>query len=547
MRGRGVLRAAGGGGLGAGLVLLLAAFGFAAFSWEWATRSGLPVRNLDWDSATPGFAAGLTMFVVAQLLITVAVGLAARMWVLTVVYGGFIAPILFALCALPRYHRVMTTDYLPAQQVPSAFAGWLFAFVGAVLLAVSAIVFIGVGAPRPRVSPAVGAVIGVLAVVPSSLVIMADANPGRAFDATTAARVTAPPIPTATGTSLFDLRVETVGDNPVRAAGAGFVVRTPHGVRAFDSSGTERWHHLHAGSSPWQTTFLGVFDDGATVVVAVDSGAHDAGALVGLDAVTGDVLWRTPDGSMLHAVDQAQGPAELNYLTVTLGWRRTRIDTRTGRELWRVEVPDRHQYLAFNTPAGIGYFMGEAGNGGVDLSYLVLDPQTGATRFDIPVGTYPWKGVKDKQRPRVLDARNAGPSGVVFTDGDGRRRFLNAATGTVVEFESAAVIGPGSVGGPDGEFVTQTVSDAGSSVALRDGADGRVRCSVEVTADVRSAAWLADAVLLADSDGVSALRRADCTKLPTGLHAAGGQVVVAPGAVLVVDTAAQPAVIAGFG
>ncbi|GJJ18865.1 outer membrane protein assembly factor BamB family protein [Mycolicibacterium mageritense] len=532
--------------VGLGLALLLAAVVAGNFSRTWATQSQLPIRNLGWDSSTPAIAAGLAMGVGLLVFAAVVVALAYRAWIPAACVAGVGALATLAYSTMLRNYGAMTTSYTSAQQVPAAFAAWLFAAAGAVAALVGAVVFIW----RPRavrwLPVSSGVAVGVVTVIAVSAVLMRDADPGRDFDATTAAGIATPPIPGALGVEKrFALQLDVADEHAVLAAGAGFVARVPDGVRAFDSAGQPRWHYLHNGQPRWKTEFVGVFDDGATVVVGFDSGAHMAGEVVGLDAVTGELLWRTDKMSVALTVDElaspgATDPAAPFYLTVANGSEVARIDTRTGKELWQTRIPYPHMYLPFDTHAGIGYFSGEARNTGVDMRYVSLDPQTGTIRFDVPIGTYRWEDVDGVGWPARINARHAGRDGMVFTDGDGSPQFFNAATGDVAPFDAAEVLGPGSAD----EILALT---AGQGVTLREAQDGRVRCTIAGAVDVETAGWLGTEVLLGYRDGVSAYRRSDCSAVSTAApRAPAGDIVVAPGVVLIVMTSPGAITVTGY-
>lgn len=113
--------------IGAGLVLLLAAVAAGHFSRTWATKSQLPIRNLGWDSSTPGVAAGMAMVVGLLVFAAVVVGLAYRAWIPAASVAGVGALATLAYSSMLRNYGAMTTSYTSAQQVPAAFAAWLFA------------------------------------------------------------------------------------------------------------------------------------------------------------------------------------------------------------------------------------------------------------------------------------------------------------------------------------------------------------------------------------------------------------------------------------
>lgn len=102
------------------------------------------------------------------------------------------------------------------------------------------------------------------------------------------------------------------------------------------------------------------------------------------------------------------------------------------------------------------------------------------------------------------------------------------------------MLGPGSAD----EFLALT---AGQGVTLREAQDGRVRCTIAGAVDVESAGWLGTEVLLGYRDGVSAYRRSDCSPVSTAApRAPAGDIVVAPGVVLIVMTSPGAITVTGY-
>lgn len=516
--------------LGAGVTSLLAAIGFGVFARTYATRAQLPVRNSGgWDSATPGFAAVMAVLVSVLLLTAVVIAVVNRGWLPLAGLAGILAPWMLALCALPRHYRIMVDAYPPAQSVPVTLLAWTFAMSGAIVVLLAACCALVRRSGIGWRSATVGVAAAVAACVAFSVVVMGDMNPDRLFTATTAPSLAPPPVPDAvTGPALFTLRAADY-EATVRAAEPGFVVRTPDGVRAFDADGRQRCEHL--GKGPWQAAHIGVFDDGKTVVIDFDSGAHESGQLVGLDADTGERLWRHGYGPSLWEFRQQAATwdgADLRHLMLDSGRTLDRIDTRTGEQLWSVDSLELRSRVLFQNAAGIGYF-------GVDdegqRRYIVLDPATGERRSDVEV---------DGSR----DPRGVGSVGLIVGGEDGLR-YVNAQTGGVWPFDTRALIPSGF---DDQDFLTwsDTVM-RGRRVTLRDGADGRARCDIVAPRDVSSAAWLPDAVLLGDADGVSVYRRADCAALPSsGIDGPVEEIVKAPGVLLMLEGSGDVTTVTGY-
>lgn len=538
-----------------GSMLLVAAAGLAVFSQTWATTTPLP-ENLKWLSpATAGWLALLVAVVVGA---TVVWTLRRGSWVMPACLALAGVLVMIAYAAWPSgfvaNYASLSTGYPPAQEIPSAFAAWMLASIGV------AAVFVGgwvlVGWPRvTRTALSAGAAVGVVIAIVVASLILRDADPNRSIDATTAAEIPVPALPKTLGTSeKFTIRFDTPRahgsriSTVVRAAGPGFAVRTPTGVRAFDSAGRERWHYLHTGDPRWYLEGFGVFDYGTTVVVSLKSEETRSGEAVGLDAMTGRVLWRSNDRSVVGALDrfaenvdiQSNEPLLMLILDPsTLG----RIDTRTGRILWRVEVPSG--YTPVDSEAGIGYFTNVETGDRIDVHYVSLDPASGDVRFDVIASTFLRSDLGELTSPKVTSPKQAGRNGVVFTAGAGRAQYINVLNGRVFPFDGEVMFP--TVLADDSVAETHTFNPYTATWAIRNQSDGSVHCVLPKDVIVGGSDWLEDEVLHSDPAGVTAYRRSDCSKVtPAQPRIPNGYPLAVPGVLLVLDLDPATLVIRGY-
>jgi len=177
----------------------------------------------------------------------------------------------------------------------------------------------------------VGALVGVLLVLAQ--------RPALDLGGTMAAPTQVRPWPTDVGETAYRIKID--GASPVvRAAGPGFVVAAGDQLTAYDgATGAPRWHFgLTALGEP-------LTHDGYRELAVYRSGPDDTvvvtGELltVGLDAMTGRLLWRTPTATYagvgddgphrVRIIEDARGDG-IHELTVT--------EPRTGTVRWRSET-----------------------------------------------------------------------------------------------------------------------------------------------------------------------------------------------------------------
>ncbi|WP_445170228.1 outer membrane protein assembly factor BamB family protein [Mycolicibacterium sp. Dal123E01] len=267
-----------------------------------------------------------------------------------------------------------------------------------------------------------------------------------AVDATTAAPVPVPALPTALGKEVFRIRA---GGQPidshearqtVSAAGAGFVMfdRETRTIRAFDSAGDERWHYRRDGGL--EVRSVKGFGNGTTLLAGLHhSQTGNRAAVIGLDALTGAVLWVSDDAELRSAY--FDGEHDSPFLVQRRGDQWTAFDPRTGRQIWSVPKPlpcPKSYPLYADTTERIVLLGGCDGNGN-DRRLITMDPATGAVSGSVPV-----------PNPTTItdltsfSMKTAGGHGVAINfsgvDAAGAAwvsRYINASTLTQTEFPRA--------------------------------------------------------------------------------------------------------------
>ncbi len=440
-------------------------------------------------------------------------------------------------------YRVLSSGYAATQALPAAMAAWVLAVSGCAVVVIAGLPLIDMG-PVRRCEIAGGAVAGALVAVVVGYMIMRDADPGRQYDASMADMVAVPSIPASlVGRKQFSLGFDASLNRDswdagfsVRAAGSGFVVRERNGVRAYDSNGRERWHLLHRGG--WQVRGFQVFDDAATVVVSFSSDAFGSGEVLGLDATTGQQLWRSADSDLYGGPGRewirSTDDSGLFYLTVQDGDALTRIDSRTGDRSWTVQVPGEFERI--DTRSGIGYLTGSVTNGQAEVRYVSLDPATGHTRFDVVASSYPVSAIQEPDLfldTQVFSVVHAGRDGIAFRNRIGKSFYVNGVAGAVTPLDGRVEHGYPMAD----DFVEEFPYPRDDVRRLREAPDAAVRCVLPDGFSVGGTGWLRDEMVGHQrSSGLASVRRADCSIVPRGSSVDGGDgVVVVPGATLVVD------------
>ncbi|QZH65614.1 PQQ-binding-like beta-propeller repeat protein [Mycolicibacterium farcinogenes] len=273
---------------------------------------------------------------------------------------------------------------------PAIAAGqtsWLLLAMAATLLSAAAV------AARRRETPVPWAVLGGATAVGLVVALVAGVTvmtlSGRSANATTAAAVATPETPTTIGTHV----AYTVVDNSaefVLPAGPGFVLPAGGAIVGHDGpTGSERWRFPVAlFPTDCKLTYLkstGIAENAVVLAECrrntafLDSGNNEYGTdpfLVGLDAMTGAVLWSLDRGWAL------KGPTLLpaGVAPVRRGDDIGVLDPRTGELRWQQPIDDDARCdpreTIYALPRAIAY---AAKCGNADTMH-VLDANTGAAR-----------------------------------------------------------------------------------------------------------------------------------------------------------------------
>lgn len=362
----------------------------SAYAFRVRSPDGLSSDRL---GPTTGLLAGslVAVIVVASLLIFQAARVLAGMriaaeivWIVTGV----------AAVTAWSYLSAVVTDRANFISGPGSHAAiavgqmsWLLLSVAAVLLFAAAVMTRGRHTPIPWAAlggtTAVGLIVALVAGV--GVVALTD----RSANATTAATVEIPDVPTATGTDI----AYTVAVNSaefVLPAGPGFIVPAGGAIVGHDgSTGFERWRFPVAlFPTGCELTYLkstGVAED--SVVIAecrrnisfLYNRNNEYGTdpfLVGLDAMTGAVLWSVDRGWTL------KGPALLpaGVAPVRRGDDIGALDPRTGELRWQQPITDDARCDPRETIYALPHAIAYAAKCGNTDTMHVLDTNTGAER-----------------------------------------------------------------------------------------------------------------------------------------------------------------------
>jgi outer membrane protein assembly factor BamB len=392
-------------------------------------------------------------------------------------------------------------------------------------------------------------------------VVVTTVRAGRdvGLDATTAAEAPVPDVPKALGDKRFSVDIQ---GTTVRAGGVGFIVGAPGGVRAYDSSGQERWHYTRRGRSAFTSDGPFVFDDGRTVLVAFESAVVDgtslAGHVVALDAITGSVLWTSYDPEIMKALEgEFFDPRTANsYLMRRDADRRwTRIDTRTGEPTWSIDSPKECPRRAAGAGDHIALVSQCVENDQVVYRLETVGAVTGKTLVDKVINTFRIPdGIDREIFMRDTDIHLVALGGGAIAVGDysvwapenaSAWRAMNTTTGTDVILPGQPLA---STGPADGSVLTQVSTYPRDVVDLRDGPRLEVRCQLgaRLAYDER-AVWLGSQVVFDTEDVLTAFSRTDCA--PTAVTREPGEIIgvyAAPGALLVARKDGRRVLVDGY-
>ncbi len=466
---------------------------------------------------------------------------------------------------IPAFYRRVMDSAPVTTALPLGAAAWWLCLAGAAAAFVAARAF-----PRlERASVKLLAVGAAIAVAVASVVTVGAVragDDGRFVDATTAAATDVPAVPAALGQRTFTVSVPdafveaSLPVYDIGSAGAGFAVHRAGRITAYGADGKERWHYARTGPADVGVGGMRVVDNGATVLAFID------GAVIGLDAVTGERLWSSGDTDLVEA---ARGRFRAATGPFIVGWNDARIwtryDSRTGRTLWSVPAPHPGCGMTEPVVAASGVVSTvQCEDGKVWLS--VLDPETGQIGWDtlLTEAKVDPKAPMD-QRYLRLSTRPANGIGVFVSmtgaGSPGRALYADIVHRTVTPLPADGRLA-GSYG-PGDDFVVWYLNDLTTRLNLF-GADGRQRCQLpddlepvrmnvpSLRADQPAYVAFPDTVVVADRGGRGAagsLRTFDansCAQTAAVPAASVDGLVPAPGAVLVLRRDGQTLQIDGY-
>jgi hypothetical protein len=395
--------------VGLGYSLLVFAIGVALWGWLVAEPSIFEgqwnpfdrLHNYYWRHNFPGGPAATLLVAVAALI-----GVSVYAWLRRGRLADHIVRALATLAllyfaifsfGLPAFYRLVMGNFPVTSAVPLVVAAWLLALAGAAALLAAT----PMAALTRRALPIVigGVVVGVIAAVVLTVLAVQAGDDRRYVDATVAATTDVPAAPTKLGQRRFTVKVSDWAGVPpitpdfqVASAGVGFVAFHHGQITGYGGDGKERWHYRRTGPGQVAVYGLRVFDDGRTVVAAVNAGPdRQARVLVGLDAVTGREIWTErstlpdPETKSFHPYQNTYGienhsPSPFliaNRSSDESAW--TRYDTKTGKPMWTVDSPVGHgcSGRVADTESLIATATVCPANGNVNVGVVLQDPASG--------------------------------------------------------------------------------------------------------------------------------------------------------------------------
>lgn len=268
-----------------------------------------------------------------------------------------------------------------------AQTSWLMLAVAAVLLLAGAI------AARGRQTPVPWAVLGgataVGLVVSLAIGVGVVTLGGRGTHATTAAVVAIPDVPTTLGADVA-YSIAARSAEFVLPAGPGFVVPANGAIVGHDgSTGAERWRfpvdEFPTGCTLTYLKSTGTAEDSVVLaecrrdIEILVSRVNEYGTepfLIGLDAMTGAVLWSSDRGWALR------GPALLpsGLVPVRRGDDIAALDSRTGALRWQQPIADDARCDPRETIYALPHAVAYAAKCGKAHAMHVLEANTGSDR-----------------------------------------------------------------------------------------------------------------------------------------------------------------------
>jgi hypothetical protein len=418
-------------------------------------------------------------------------------------------------------------------------------------------------------------VVAVIAVVAVTAVLIGTRPETSAgdVDATSAPDTPIPAVPTSLGDLRFSIDVPfgtpqdgiDVTPSWLAAGGSGFLVGEARGVRAYDGAGVERWHYRMSGQPDDVTVPYGgmrVYDDGRTVVLHLvrreTAGRDRVHRVVALDAITGEQLWSTDDADDSYPVPSATTIGTSRFMIVDDGLSRTRIDTRTGKTMWTLQLPERCRFHTVESPKYLAYVAGCATGLDAAVRLISADVATGTIVVDRVLDHYQLinprsippqsnmqlsVGAVTDEELAVSDYTNGAPVQ------NREYRAINLVTGQMTTIGRPWPY----LGDPRGDVMTFDRTEGNdhlSPLTLRTGADLAVKCALPETDLPPQIGWLGTEVVKPVQRGaIVGYDRRDCTPGATREAPADGyyvRVIPAPGVLLAVRSTKGGSTVDGY-
>ena len=467
---------------------------------------------------------------------------------------------------LPSRFQFVRDHFMPTAQAPAAAGAWILAFAGTVAAAGAL-----ANSLRPLERPGfTGATCGLVAALVAVAGVVYVSSGGHNLDSTTATDAPIPAVPVRLGERQFSF---TVHQSPARsqsdpselvaAGGSGFLVLEETGVRAYDSGGHERWHYLRTGRPNLAATEMQVYDDGHSVLVHLAGGDPRASGLVSrvvaLDAVTGRTLWEADDFGRHYSMRAPYWMAEgSRYMLADEGeGRYTRIDTRTGKPMWSLELNDPNCVVrGADDPDRVSYVSACISGEDVTLRVVSLNAVNGQAVLDKVIDRYHLARLdRHPQSPTAnlnLSVRPATQTAIAVSDYTAGAtnphgwRAIDVTTGDSVWIKEPVPFR----GNPGRDVLTEAQGASGPVLAMRRIPDLIDRCMLsEPPRRNRAVAWLGEQlVTLRSGPGIASFSRETCALVQRRLPSAAfyDALIPSPGALLAISKSGNTLVVDGY-
>ncbi|MGB3483710.1 MAG: PQQ-binding-like beta-propeller repeat protein [Mycobacterium sp.] len=553
-------------------VTLLCALGLGIWSLTGADRFEPEMVSI--TGRSPAAVAWTAVAVAVSLLILLAAAWTTRFLILSV--AGVLVAVVVMIYFVAETGDVITTlrtvlsDSVRSAQLPTATTAWLLAAAGSVA-AIFGMTPLSSG--RRLVSVPLVVVL-VLAAAGSAAAVWSGVragDDGRFVDATQAAAVPIPPVPTTFGERAFSIQIGdgSYGAQPavsIAAAGAGFVVLDQGMLTAYDSDGNHRWHYRRTGPGEVRVRGANIYDDGRTLIAQI-AGAAGA-ALVALDAMTGERLWMSTDHRLITATDlprtnlwPSDNLSPVRHLIARSTQQWTVFDARTGAETWSIDAPDQCRQAddpaktsIVDLPERVVVVVSCPIDGSEAVEAFTVDPSTGAVSGRTPLGTVQVL----ERRYFNVHAEPAGSDAVAFRGfggGVALTGLFNAVTGEALDSLTYS-ISPSH--DPARAFLTAPFAGDGDSARAVMEPDGTERCRTAAGAPESpyhdaDVGWLVDEFVIPvsspdDDTYLQAFESTTCAARHQVQQPWGGVygIGTAPGVLLVVRSSREGGYIDGY-